>query len=204
MAVNLPPRTHQGLGVEERYPHSALNSQPAQAPLPPPPKGATSPYLACVPLSCYTLPPLPPTPTQSLSQTVSCSFPSDQFLKRDNYPQREEAENAPSQEHQEKLHLVQSPPARTGFVLNTGQLWLLLPPNLCGSHDYRRVHTHVHCIRGLPHVSLSGLGLCRHHILSGSARPRAVCCQDPHCIVRPPCVTSAGLVFQLFTCLSPT
>lgn len=76
---------------------------------------------------CYILSTLPPTPTQSLSQTISCSFPSDQFLRKDNYRWREEAENSQSQEHQEKLNLVHSPPARRAFILNTGQLWLHLP-----------------------------------------------------------------------------
>lgn len=66
---------------------------------PSPSKGSHLPLLGTCPLSCYILSTLPPTPTQSLSQSISCSFPSDQFLKKDNYPRRQEAENAQSQEH---------------------------------------------------------------------------------------------------------
>lgn len=173
---------------------------------PTPSKGSHLLLLGTDPLSCDILSAPPRTPTQSLSQTISCSFPSDQFLRKDNYPWREEAEHSRSQEHGGKLHRVHSPPARRAFVLNTGHLVMVTPPSQTSASccHYTTVLTARPRIRGLSTVARLRFGPQHHSVLRDGARTEPVCHQRPRCTVPLACVTPASLVFKLFTCLSPT
>lgn len=64
----------------------------------------------------YFLSHLPTTPTQSLSQTISCSFPSDQFLRKliIHRGRRQKSLRAKNTERKLRLH---SPPSRTTLSL---------------------------------------------------------------------------------------